>query len=129
MWKFRFRDSSNHVMSSLQLKCRIVLLLWVMLCFCDGRNCHIFTWQWNLRLLNIRLALIPHSNAWYLASLEEPEFVLSTGWISEIWTEVQVIIYCIYIASTETNDTSEESSTIKLLYDTLKKIFVLKVVS
>ena len=39
---------SNHVMSSLQLKCRIavLLLLWVIvLYFCDGQNWHIFPWQ------------------------------------------------------------------------------------
>ena len=82
MRKFRFRDSS-----SLQLKCRIELLLWVMLYFCDGKNCHIFTWQWNLRLLSIRLAVIPYSNAWSLASLKGEEFVLSTGLISVIWNE------------------------------------------
>ena len=82
MRKFRFRDSS-----SLQLKCRIELLLWVMLYFCDGKNCHIFTWQWNLRLLSIRLAVIPYSNAWSLASLEGKEFVLSTVLISVIWNE------------------------------------------
>ena len=33
-----------------------------------------------------------------------------TGWISEIWTVVQVNINCINTASTETNDTSEVSS-------------------
>ena len=41
-------------------------------------------------------------------------FYQHTGFISQIWTEVQVNIYHIYIASTETNDTSEESSDTQL---------------
>ena len=32
-----------------------------------------------------------------------------TGCNSDIWKKVQVNIYCIYIGSTETNDTSAES--------------------
>ena len=37
-----------------------------------------------------------------------------TGWISEIWKKVQVNIYHIHNASTETNDTSEKSPDIQL---------------
>ena len=45
---FGIWNLSNHVMSSMQLKCRIavLLLLWVIvLYFCDGQNWHIFPWQ------------------------------------------------------------------------------------
>ena len=38
----------------------------------------------------------------------------TTGWISEIWKNVQVNIHYTYTASTETNDTSEESPGIQL---------------
>ena len=41
-------------------------------------------------------------------------FCLHTGCISQIWTEIQVDIHLIYIASTETNDTSKESSDTQL---------------
>jgi hypothetical protein len=41
----------------------------------------------------------------------------STGWNSDIWKELQVNIYRVYIASTETNDTSE-----KKLYYTKKNV-------
>ena len=43
-----------------------------------------------------------------------------TGWISEIWKNVQVNIHYTYTASTETNNTSEESPGIQLKNDTLK---------
>jgi hypothetical protein len=36
------------------------------------------------------------------------------GWIRDIWKEVQVNIYNIYTATTETNNTSEESPNIQL---------------
>ena len=49
-----------------------------------------------------------------------------TGWISEIWKKVQVNIYHIHNASTETNDISEESPDIQLKNDTLKVIVSLK---
>ena len=35
--------------------------------------------------------------------------ITHTGWISEIWKNVQVNIHYTYTASTETNNTSEES--------------------
>ena len=38
----------------------------------------------------------------------------NTGWISEIWKNVQVNIHYTYTASTETNNTSEESPGIQL---------------
>ena len=37
-----------------------------------------------------------------------------TGWIIEIWKNVQVNIHYTYTVSTETNNTSEESPGIKL---------------
>ena len=40
--------------------------------------------------------------------------MLNTGWISEIWKNVQVNIHYTYTASTETNNTSEESPGIQL---------------
>ena len=41
-------------------------------------------------------------------------FFVPTGCNTGIRKEVQVNMYCIYIASTETNDTSEESSDTQL---------------
>ena len=53
----------------------------------------------------------------------------NTGWISEIWKKIQVNIYHIHTASTETNDTSKESPDIQLYNDTLKVIVSLKLTS
>ena len=39
---------------------------------------------------------------------------MCTGWISEIWKNVQVNINHMHTASTETNDTSKESHDIQL---------------
>ena len=36
--------------------------------------------------------------------------ITHTGWISEIWKNVQVNIHYTYTASTETNDTSKKES-------------------
>ena len=44
----------------------------------------------------------------------------NTGCKSDIWKKVQVNIYCIYIGSTETNDTSAESPWSQLQFGTLK---------
>ena len=56
---------------------------------------------------------------WSVKATDNADYI-STGCLSEIWKKIQVKIYFIYIASTETNNTQEESSGI--LYDTLKKL-------
>ena len=43
-----------------------------------------------------------------------------TGCKSDIWKKVQVDIYCINIASNETNDVSKGSSRCQLYFDSLK---------
>ena len=48
-------------------------------------------------------------------------FLFYTGRNSDVWTKVQVDIYFIHIASTETNDTLEESSDNKTLQKVLMK--------
>ena len=98
--------------------------------------------QTNFKSINIKFPETPTSKLFECASKVDDSvtidtkykigtsslrFNLITGCKRDIWKKVvQVNIYCIYIASTETNNTSQESPDIQLLNDTLKVIVSLK---
>ena len=78
----------------------------------------------NLRCSQSYISQAPYTLVYLLSQLQIERLVYfhlkkyvrceSTGWISEIWKNVQVNIHHTHTASTETNDTSEKSPGIQL---------------